>query len=313
MLKIIHLSYPLKLHIDDFPSLGQVLAIGYFDGVHLGHQEVIQTAVTMGKHTNKPVSLMTFHPHPREVLGHTSNHKYLTPLKEKLALFAGMGVDYTYIFAFDTMFSQVSPLGFIEEVLLPLHVQSVVVGFNFTFGHKGLGTPGELENLSKGRIKVEVVQPFYSHGDKVSSTLIREQLQSAQINKANKLLGHAYSVSGTVVSGDGRGRTIGVPTANIVVRKPFFIPGNGVYAVKVQSKGVIYNGVMNIGHKPTFSKDEFKTSLEVHILNFDGVIYDEELIVQFISFLRHETKFASIDQLIGQIQLDIEQAKLLLL
>ncbi|HEY0829127.1 MAG TPA: bifunctional riboflavin kinase/FAD synthetase [Bacilli bacterium] len=309
-MKIIHLSYPLNLRVDDFPDMGQVLAIGYFDGVHSGHQEVIQTAITIGKKTNKPVSLMTFHPHPREVLGHSSNHKYLTPLEEKLDLFAQMGVDYTYIFAFDTMFSQVSPLGFIEEVLLPLQVQSVVVGFNFTFGHKGSGTPDELGKLSKGRIKVKVVQPFYLDGDKVSSTLIREQLQSGQIHKANELLGHAYTLSGTVVAGDGRGRTMGIPTANIEINKPFFIPGNGVYAVKVQFNGLMYNGVMNIGHKPTFSKDPLGTSLEVHILNFEGMIYDEDLIVHFISFLRHETKFASIDQLIGQIHQDIEQAKL---
>jgi len=307
-MQTIRLTYPLKqAEAVAFPS--QVLAIGEFDGVHLGHQEVILRTVQRAKRHNVPAAIMTFHPHPREVLGQTQYVRILTPLEEKLEFFSRLGARHTYVVSFDETFSKVTPERFVEDMLIPLGMETVVVGFDFRFGHKGKGTPDTLCEHGKGRFAVEVVRSFHLNGQKVSSTFVRECLSSGQVDKARALLGRPYRIQGRVVSGQARGRTIGFPTANIELSAPYVLPANGVYGVTIMIDGVAHNGIMNLGVRPTFEEGETQPSVEVHIFDFDGNIYGKQVAVELLYFLRPEKKFSSVEELVGQIRQDIRQCK----
>jgi len=255
---------------------------------------------------------MTFDPHPREVLGGgQKNHSYITPLQEKLACFAKSGIDRCYILTFNTMLSQLSPEQFVQNVLLSLKVETAVVGFNFTYGHLGRGNVDLLRELGGDQMKVNVVRPYHQEGIRVSSTRIREQLHAGQVALARELLGRPFAISGMVVHGAGRGTTIGVPTANIEPDEAYIIPANGVYAVRLIINGKSFDGVMNVGVKPTFEQGSERT-LEAHIFQFDQDVYGQRIRVEFIDYLRAERKFSSVQQLISQIQSDILSAKTIL-
>jgi riboflavin kinase/FMN adenylyltransferase len=312
IMQTLELNYPIAYEGHEAPTIPQVLAIGDFDGVHLGHQEVIKRAVTTAKELNIAASIMTFHPHPREVLGQCTYVQLLTPVNEKKRVMRQLSVDYMYLVSFTREFMTVSPEQFVESMLIPLKVNTVIVGFDFRFGHKGAGTPDVLCELSKGRFTVEVIRPYHQNGSKVSSTMIRERLSSGELEQANFLLGRAYSISGKVVSGDSRGRTIGYPTANLDLIDPYIVPALGVYAVHVMVQGKTYDGVMNVGRNPTFHQDMEKPRLEVHIFGFSDSIYDSLVSVEFIAYLRPERKFAGVEELVAQINKDAEQAKTLL-
>lgn len=233
----------------------------------------------------------------------------ITPLPAKLEEFQSLGLERAYVVRFDHEFAALSPEDFVERILIPLHVQTVVIGFDFSFGHRGLGNADTLSVLAKGRFVVEVVRPYHMDGEKVSSTLIRESLLNGQVDKAAQLLGRPYSISGTVVTGEGRGRTIGIPTANVETTEPYIIPGRGVYAVAVQVKDQWHKGVMNIGWKPTFAEQGGQTTLEAHLFDFQDQIYGETVRIRFIGFIRHERKFGSAGELVDQIRQDMRQAK----
>jgi len=308
-MQVIHLSIDtdfseLRLHTEP-----QILAIGDFDGVHSGHQEVIRRAVHRSEKLRVRSSVMTFHPHPREVLGLSQYGQVLTPLEDRLEQFAKLGVDNAYIVRFDHAFSALSSDSFVESILMALSVQTVVVGFDFTFGHKGAGTADTLCLQSKGRFAVEVVRPYHLEGEKVSSTRIRDCLLTGQPEIATLLLGRPYSIKGTVVTGEGRGRTIGVPTANIEVEHQYVIPARGVYAVRATVGEEILCGVMNIGVKPTFAENGLRPAMEAHLFDFNRSIYGELVKVEFIGFIRSERKFGSVDELIAQIREDMNRAK----
>ena len=308
----IKLSYPISASDSQAVKQPQVLAIGDFDGVHLGHQEVIKRALEDGKRLGIPTSIMTFHPHPREVLGQQKYTTLLTPVSQKQRQLEQLGVDYMYIVSFDADLMKVTPEQFVEHMLIPMQVNTVIVGFDFTFGYLGAGTPDTLCELAHGRFAVEIIRPFQRNGSKVSSTLVREHLLAGQVEEATALLGRPYAVRGTIVTGDGRGRTIGFPTANVELHEPFVTPALGVYAVRAVLDGTAYNGVMNLGKKPTFVDNLEKPTLEVHLFDFSESVYGKELTIEFISYLRPERKFSAIDELISQIHRDADQAKTLL-
>jgi riboflavin kinase / FMN adenylyltransferase len=308
---IFELNYPSETLIE-LNSVKQVMALGDFDGIHLGHQEVLQRTLAVAKRLGLPASIMTFHPHPRVVLGQSKYEQNLTPLNDKMEIFAAMGIEYVYLMNFTLTFAQISPQVFVDNVLVPLGVQSVVVGFDFTFGHEGKGTPKGLLELGQDKFSVDIVPPFHLLGVKVSSTNIREHLLAGSIEDANDLIGRKYRIQGQVVAGDGRGRTIGFPTANIEPAEDYVIPRKGVYAVRCTVHGTVYNAVMNIGTKPTFSDNEMKITLEAHLFDFDQMIYNEKIDVDFIHYIRAERKFASKDELIQQIERDASEAKRIL-
>lgn len=304
----ITVHYPASFPLPGMPKGGQVLAIGDFDGLHLGHREVIRRAVETAERLRLPAAIMTFHPHPREVLGQSKYVRHITPLREKLELFAQAGVDVAYIMNFDKSFSQISPSQFVEELLVKLKVSTVVVGFDFRFGHNVGGDPDILCELAAGRFAVEVVRPYHMDGVKVSSTLIRDHLERGDVARVEHLLGRRYSISGKVVHGAARGRQIGFPTANIELDGPYVVPMNGVYAIRLEWSGQAYYGVMNIGTKPTF-EDAAQRSLEAHLFDFGHTIYGESVRLELLSYIRPERKFASIDELVAQIGNDVATAK----
>jgi riboflavin kinase/FMN adenylyltransferase len=308
--KMISISYPFTNLAELVQEKAVSIAIGHFDGVHRGHQNVIRQAVDVARKEGMLSAVMTFSPHPKEVLGH-GEHYYscLTPLHKKQALFEELGVDIMYVMRFDLSFAAVSPSEFVSGVLRPLGVGHAVVGFDFTFGSKGAGNASTLLELCKPDIGVSIVEPLYDNGVKVSSTYTRDSLEQGNLDKANSLLGRPYEVSGTVVHGDGRGRTIGFPTANLELHDPYVAPKLGVYAITAWLDGVAYNGVLNHGMKPTFNKSEIKPVMEANLFDFDRDIYGKEIRVQFKAFIRSEQKFGSIDQLISQIAADAAQAR----
>lgn len=307
--EIISLQYPIVSSQAALTAKPKTLAIGHFDGVHRGHQNVIRHAMETARAAGLQGAIMTFHPHPKEVLGQSGQYTAsLTPLDEKVERFRKLGAQVVYIVNFDLEFASVTPADFVEQVLRPLQVKKATVGFDFTFGAKGAGKPETLWALGEPDIEVEIVDPFTQDGDKVSSTLIREALSEGRPEVAEQLLGEPYQVRGVVIHGEGRGRTIGFPTANIKQEAAYVIPRQGVYAVMVQVDGKRVPAVLNIGVKPTFHEKLPEPVMEAHLLDFSGDLYDKSITVQFISFLRSEKKFGSIDELIAQIKSDAEQA-----
>ncbi|AWB44345.1 bifunctional riboflavin kinase/FAD synthetase [Paenibacillus sp. CAA11] len=309
-MQTITIKYPLTQNDIQSYAKPQVVAIGQFDGLHLGHEAVIKSAVALAHQKELPVSVMTFYPHPKEVMKKGDYDGYLTPPKEKEELLRSMGVDYLYIIEFNEAFSQVSPQCFVYDMLLPLQIDTAVVGFDFRFGYRGEGHADMLRKLGAGKMEVETVPAFLLEGEKVSSSGIRKWLKEGKVDLAAVWLGRPYVLRGSVVDGEKRGRLIGFPTANVELSEHFVLPANGVYAVLASTGETWLPGVMNIGVKPTFHSGELKPKVEVHLLDFSGDLYTQELTVQLIDFLREERKFGSVDELIAQIGRDAETARL---
>jgi riboflavin kinase / FMN adenylyltransferase len=302
--KVITLHHPHSIEINDLPPLA--MALGYFDGVHRGHQEVIGTAVDKAKELNIESAVMTFDPHPSVVLGRKHKHvQYITPLSDKTEIIQNLGVDYLFIVRFTSEFANLHPQEFIDQYIIGLHVQHVVAGFDYTYGRLGKGTMESLPFHSRNMFQSTVIPKLEMEEEKVSSTLIRHHLKEGNMGEANELLGRSYSMTGTVIHGDKRGRKIGFPTANITPSDEYITPKIGVYAVRLYIYDTWYNGVCNVGYKPTFKDpNDYSLSIEVHIFNFDSSIYGEEVKIEWHERLRDEKKFNGIEQLIAQIEKD---------
>ena len=296
----------------------QVLAIGQFDGVHLGHRSVIQAAVKLADRLSINVGVMTFDPHPKRVLSlkttdNDAQHCFvadqtdadLTPLSLKKEILSHMGVQTVYVVSFDFIFSNMSPQKFVTDVLFPLHVHTAVVGFDFRFGYQGEGNEALLRELGRNKMAVVTVPPFLIQNKKVSSSDIRFALHEGQVQQVQAWLGRPYMIVGVVKQGEKRGRSIGFPTANVQLIGRYIIPRSGVYAVKVKHKNRWLHGVMNIGVRPTFHHPNGQLSLEVHLLKFNEDLYEQQLTIAFFSYIRSETKFNDVHALIAQIRKDI--------
>lgn len=311
-MQTIRLAYPLTEQFIEQHSRPQVLAIGQFDGLHLGHASVIESAIKLATELGLPASVMTFHPHPKEVMKKGDYDGYLTPPGEKERILREMGVEYVYIVDFDDAFSQVSPKDFVTGILVPLQVHTAVVGFDFHYGYRGEGDAGMLRELSGNALDVHTVPPFLIDGEKVSSSGIRKALQEGQMEQANRWFGRSYSLKGTVMHGEKRGRQLGFPTANLKLSEHYVVPASGVYAVRATHGQDSYGGVMNVGVKPTFHEDGKVFWLEAHLFDFSGDLYDQSLSVELVSYIRPERKFNSLDELVAQITHDAATAKQLL-
>ncbi|SFJ23456.1 riboflavin kinase / FMN adenylyltransferase [Thermoflavimicrobium dichotomicum] len=303
-MKVTHLSYPLQQQNGQPISL----AIGFFDGVHRGHQAVIKRAKDLARELGATPAVMTFHPHPREILGQANITRYLTPLSEKLEQFAKLGVQKAYVMQFDLTFAALSKESFVQEVLLPLQVKGVATGFNFTFGRNASGKAEDLARLGKGHFRAEIVHAIQSEGIVISSTRLRQALSDGDVGIAREILGRNYQLEGIVVHGDKRGRLLGFPTANIELEQPFFTPRRGVYIVKAMFDQETAMGIMNIGVRPTFHDPTPRERLEVHLLDRQVDLYGKKMKVEFLHFLREEKKFASMEALSEQIMKDQQAA-----
>lgn len=308
-MNVIHLKYPHDLKEID-SNLNYSLAIGFFDGVHRGHREVIGAAINKAQQLNIKSAVMTFDPHPSIVLG-GRNEKvfYITPLQQKIDILEELGVDTTFVVQFTSDIAKLSPEHFVDIFIRDLNVKHVTAGFDFTFGAFAKGNMDTLKSLSNGDFGVTVINKLEEDDEKISSTRIRRNLEAGHMETVHQLLGRAFEVPGIVVHGDNRGHTIGFPTANIQPMEGCFIPATGVYAVRILVQNNWYDGVCNVGYKPTFNNPEHKQlSIEVHILNFAKNIYGEEVVVGWYKRLRSERKFDGIEALKTQIEKDKQEA-----
>lgn len=308
-LETLKLTHPLQLSKADFPET--VLALGYFDGVHLGHQEVICTARNIATEKGLLSAVMTFDPHPIEVLRKTCTMNYLTPLQSKIKAIEALGIDRLYIVHFSSDFAQLTPQQFVDDYLIGLNVSHVVAGFDYTYGHLGKGTMKTLPLHGRGELAQTVVDKVEKGTVKISSTLIRELLSHGQMQEITTLLNRPYSIEGVVVHGDKRGRTIGFPTANLELNERYLLPKTGVHAVTASICGGdrVLEGVCNIGFKPTFTEGLEKPTVEVHLFNFAGDLYGKKITVQFHDYIRQEQKFNGVAELVARIQLDKKAAE----
>ncbi|MNK52437.1 Riboflavin biosynthesis protein RibF [compost metagenome] len=294
------------------PSLtSSVVTIGNFDGVHRGHQQLIETVVREARHYGVPSVVYTFHPHPVKVLHPERPTQRLFDLKDQQEQFAERGVDLIIIEEFTKDFSQISPQEFFEKYLLEkLHPKTLVVGHDFSFGADRAGNLAFLENLCRQKgIRLIIIPPFQLDGKPVSSTRIRDELKQGEVQKANELLGRTYYLRGHVEKGFQRGRTIGVPTANIHPDVEF-VPRQGVYCTLTKFGGHMHPSITNIGINPTFHEDKKSPiKIETHLFDFDAQLYGMEVEVYLLKFLRDERRFSGIDELKAQIQADIQEAR----
>ncbi|QHE52234.1 bifunctional riboflavin kinase/FAD synthetase [Pontibacillus sp. HMF3514] len=302
-MEIIHLQYPHSFQKESLPET--VLAIGYFDGVHYGHQEVIKKAKSIAEEQGRESAVMTFHPHPSVVLKKQTQHvEYITPIDEKMKILNEIGMDRVYLVEFNTDLAALLPQEFVDHFLIGLNVKHVVAGFDFSYGHKGRGTMETIPSHSRDEFSSTVVDKVTQDGTKISSTLIREKIQEGSAQDIQALLGRPYAIVGEVIQGDQRGRTIGFPTANIKPTDDFLLPKVGVYAVKVYHGDQAYYGMANVGFKPTFEGEAKKPTIEVNIFDYNGDLYGEELRIEWYTRIREETKFNGVDQLIDQLHED---------
>lgn len=302
------LEYPLQLNKNELPPL--VLALGYFDGVHLGHQKVIREAKKAADERGLKAAVMTFNPHPSVVLRKSDQHiHFITPLNEKIRIIEELGVDYLFIVHFTEEFANLLPQEFVDQYIIELNVKHVVAGFDYSYGRMGKGTMETLLFHSRNQFTYTVVPKFESGDEKISSTRIRKYLKEGKTEQLSSLLGRYYTTSGIVVHGDKRGRTIGFPTANVELKDEYIIPPLGVYAVRLKVEGKWHNGVCNIGFKPTFNKIASpKPSIEVHLFDFHEDIYGKEAEIEWHVYLRGEQKFSGVTELVGQIEKDKQAA-----
>lgn len=299
--------------ISDLPFFNKaVVTIGTFDGVHLGHSKIIDQLKQEADHINGETVIITFHPHPRKIVGTDQPTIHLiNSLEEKTALLEKSGIHHLVIIPFTEAFANLSATEYVEDFLIKFfHPHTLIIGYDHRFGKDRKGDFNLLENYSrKLQFKLIEIPPHLLKESAISSTRIRQHLLAGNVEEANELLGYAYFFEGVVVEGNRLGRTIGYATANLNIGdEEKLIPGNGVYAVViklVQNKtatDVLYKGMMNIGFRPTI--DGTKRTIEVHLFDFNQNIYGETMHVHLIHYLRGEQKFNNIDALREQLASD---------
>jgi riboflavin kinase / FMN adenylyltransferase len=291
---------------------GSWLTIGVFDGVHRGHQAIIRQ-MTAGAHANgAPAVLLTFSPHPAVVLGRATL-KCLTTPEERAEILAGLGVDVVITQPFDKDVAAITAEDFMQRLEQRLGLQKLFVGYDFALGHNRAGNLTRLAEIG-AQIGYEVhpVAAIQLDGQTISSSLIRQQIAEGNVSGAAVKLGRYYAVSGPVVPGDGRGRTIGIPTANVDIPAEKALPANGVYACWAYVSGERHPAVINSGLRPTFTTGEVLPRVEAHLMGYSSDLYGQTLKLEFVERLRGEQKFPSVEALVAQIRADMARAEALL-
>jgi riboflavin kinase/FMN adenylyltransferase len=305
-MRIIHAADELK------PADRKVcLAIGFFDGVHLGHQQIIRQTITDARQHEAIALVITFDQHPNTVVALNRVPPLIYSLPRKLRAIEALGADTLLLIHFDKAFSEQTGEGFIRGVARDLgQVQSLCVGANFVFGHKRGGNVDLLRRLgAELKFTVHGMAAVSLDGRAVSSTRIREAIRAGDLDGVSQMLGRAYSLTGTVVRGDGLGHQLGFPTANLDATG-LALPPHGVYAVHAETGGKTYRAVLNIGLRPTLQNPNPQLRVEAHLMDFGGELYGQELEVAFVDKLRGEAKFPSLAELRQQIARDILEAQM---
>lgn len=286
-----------------------VLTQGTFDGVHLGHQKILKRVVDKAKEEGGKSVLLTFYPHPRLVLYPEDNElKLITTIDEKARLLDRFGLDYMIILPFTKEFSRIPPYNFIKDILVEkIGLKTMIIGYDHRFGKNREGSINEIEQYADTfGYDVEQIPEEDINNCIISSTRIRKALLIGDLDEANSFLGRDFSITGSVVDGQKQGKKLGFPTANIQISDTFkIIPKMGVYAVRIHFDGKRFNGMLNIGTRPTFKLD--KMSIEVHIFDFSDEIYGQEIEILFVKRWRDERKFDSLNALKAQLTKDREE------
>ncbi len=290
---------------------GAVVAIGNFDGVHLGHRAVIAAAKMRARALDRPAAALTFEPHPRTFFRPQEPLFRLTDERAKLRLFAGAGLDGAIVLTFDAALAEPSPDDFVDNILLHrLGIAGAAVGFDFRFGRNRAGTPDLLAAAGRRRgFTVDIVAAVEAGGRRVSSGVIREALAAGRVAEANELLGYPWFVSGEVVPGDRRGRELGYPTANLHL-EPSCGLKHGIYAVRAGVGARRHDGVASFGRRPMF--DVGTVLLEVFLFDFAGDLYGQTIDIAFIDWIRPELKFDSVEELVRRMDVDSRLARIAL-
>jgi len=288
------------------------VALGNFDGVHRGHQQLIKQCVTESRERGWESCVITFEPHPVLVLAKHREFKLLNTYEQKYRLIAELGVDYLCLLSFDSALAGLPPEDFVQRYLIKVfNLQKVFVGFNFTFGDRGRGTSATLEELGRQNgFAVGVLEPVVIEKEVVSSSLIREKYKTGNIVEAARLLGYWPVLEGKVVPGEQRGRKMGFPTANLELPDYILLPSYGVYAAFAEVKGQQYQAIINVGVKPTFGSE--KPTVEAYIFDYHEDLYQQNLQLRLVDKIRPERKFDGLDDLKEQITMDVREARQIL-
>jgi riboflavin kinase / FMN adenylyltransferase len=290
------------------------IAVGTFDGIHLGHQAIIRELVSGARRSNLPSVVLTFFPHPAVILKKRDRSFYLTNPEERAELLGELGVDFVVSYPFTTEVAEMSARQFIDHLHSHLGFEKLIVGFNFALGK---GREGDVSTLSRfGEsygFLVETVAPVTNGGEIISSSQIRTSLAEGDVDRVTRFLARPYRMTGPVVPGDGRGRLIGIPTANIDVWVEQALPKAGVYACTAHVFGQKWDAVANIGYRPTFESAPVEPRVEAHLLDFNANLYSETISLDFVKRLRDERRFESAEDLVIQIHQDIATAREILL
>lgn len=301
--------------LSEFTPLAKaVVTVGTFDGVHIGHQTILRRVAQLAKEEEAGSVLLTFFPHPRLVLFPDDNDLLqLSALEEKIDLIETSGIDHLIIHPFTVPFSRTTALEYVRDMLVKgIGVHKLVIGYDHHFGRNREGSLEQLKLMAPTyHFDVEEIPAQEINDVNVSSTKIRNALLAGDVTRANSYLGYQYSITGLVVQGNAMGRSIGYPTANLQPVNPNkLIPGNGVYTVNASVGGQTYQGMANIGHRPTVVRAQREPTIEVHLFDFDGDIYGQSVCITFAQRIRDEIKFSNVEALRQQLQKDAEQARM---
>lgn len=284
-----------------------VIALGTFDGIHIGHQEIIRHAISLAKKLQGTSMVLTFSNHPLSVIAPEKCPRQINSASMKVKLLKDMGVDLLVDLPFTKEFLTLSPADFLQILYEHYMPRYLISGPNYSFGYRGKGTTEFLLHMGKFfGYEAKIQSAVIVDNSMVSSTLIRDLIAQGNISSANRLLGRAFSIEGKVVRGDQRGRILGFPTANLNIPTQYCAPKNGVYIARVLHRQTVYRAIANVGVNPTFKG--FKRHLETHIFDFSSDIYGETITVEFLEKLRSEKKFKGVECLKSQIQCDIEKS-----
>ncbi len=292
------------------PLAASVVTVGTFDGVHVGHQELVARAVARARALGVPAAVYTFHPHPAKILAPARAPAVLQSIEERARLLRSYGADLVVVEPFDTRFAAIGADEWVEQYLVArLHPLAVVIGFNFSYGRARSGSPDHMIAMgARYGFAVDVVGAVRQGTEVVSSTVLRGQLERGEVEAAAQLLGRPFALTGPVIKGHERGRTIGVPTANMASEAEI-VPRAGVYVSRTELEdGRLFGSVTNIGLSPTFGPTA-APRVETHLFDFSGDLYGQRLRVELIARLRDEQRFGSVSELVAQIHADIGQAK----
>ncbi len=292
-----------------------VVTVGTFDGVHFGHQKIIKRLCKIANSIDGESVLLTFDPHPRSILFKDQNIQLINTLSEKIKLLEKLGLDHLVVYPFTESFSKMSGMDYVKQHLIKeLRVNTLVIGYDHHFGNDRSGNIELLKSMQKEEgYQLEEIAAHEIDEISISSTKIRSAINNGKIQLIKEFLGYDYFMTGVIEKGDGIGKTLGYPTANLsITNNDKIIPKHGVYAVKVKIDSSIINGIMNIGLRPTIKNTPNELRLEVHLFNFNKSIYGKSIKVNFIEIIRDEIKFNDIESLKHQIGIDCEKAKKIL-